>query len=165
MNINDVVGRVSSIITDTGKQIGDIVTEKTKEAKGYAKDTVDLMSLKNQVTSCKEVIKTNYQTLGEYYYKKYSEDPAADVVDAVRAIENAEETIKELESKIQEIKDSQAEFKAAKAAAAEEAKAEGVVADVDAEIQDVAAGVQITEEAIDKATEAVDKELDEIKPE
>lgn len=140
MAVKDVV----DILVETGKQVGSVVTEKAKEAGGYAKDAAQIASLKNQISTCKDMINKNYVTLGEYYYKKYEENPEAEMVEVVRVIANAEETIKELEARIQEIRDAQIEYRAAKEAAKE--CADEAVCDADAVV-----------------TEDIDEELAKVK--
>lgn len=134
---------VVDILVETGKQVSSVVSEKAKEASGYAKDAAQIASLKNQIATCKDMINKNFITLGEYYYKKYEENPESEMVEVVRVIANAQETIKELEAKIEEIKDAQVEYKAAKDAAKECADdavcdAEAVVTeDIDEELAKV----------------------------
>ena len=120
MELMDIAYKVGNIVKETGKQVGEVVTEKTKDVRGYAKDAVEVASLKNQIASYKDIINKNYLTIGEYYYKKYEENPEAEIVEAVRAIANAESTIESLEEKIEDIRYAQAAIKAAKQAAAEE---------------------------------------------
>lgn len=115
MAVKDVV----DILVETGKQVGSVVSEKAREAGNYAKDAAQIASLKNQISTCRDMINKNYVALGEYYYKKYEDNPEAEMVEVIRVITNAENTIKELEDKIQEIKDAQVEYRAAKETAKE----------------------------------------------
>jgi len=145
----DLFGRVSNVVVETGKTVGSVVADKAKEAKDLAKDTVEIASIKNQITASKEIIRSSYEALGKYYYDKYNggildgdEEPEV-VVNSIRAIDNANKLIAEYEAKIEEIKTTQAECKAARDAAAEGAE-------------------DIVVEATD-ATETVDDELAAVK--
>lgn len=136
MEIMDVVGKVGNIVVDAGKQVGDVVSVKAQEVKDYAKDAMEVASLKNQINNLKDLVNQNYVTLGEFYFKKYEENPDADIVEVVEVISKTQDKITELENKIDEIKSAQAELKAAKEAAeaeavdlAEEAKATGEAVD------------------------------------
>ncbi len=137
------VKSVVDILLETGKQVGSVVSEKAREAGGYAKDAAQIASLRNQITTCKDMINQNLITLGEHYFKKYEENPEAEMVEVIRVIANAQETIKELEAKIEEIKDSQIEYRAARDAAK---NMDGAVCDVDAVV-----------------TEDIDEELAKVK--
>ena len=120
MEFMDLVEKVGTVVAEAGKQVGSVVGEKTKAARDYARDAMEISSLKNQISAHRDAINKNYVTLGEYYYNKYEESPEADAVESVRAIDNAKTAITELEDKIAEIRAAQEEVKAAKQAAAEE---------------------------------------------
>lgn len=142
MELKDLVGRVGTIVKETGKQVGDVVNEKTKSARDYAKDTIEISKLSNQIASCKDLLNKDYATLGEYYYEKYAENPEAEIVETVRSIAHAKDTIAELEAKIEEIRAAQDELKEAKKAAAEEEAADAAEAEGTGSVDDELAKVK-----------------------
>lgn len=137
MDLMNLFGKVGNIVADTGKQVGSAVAKTAKEAKDYAKDAMEIANLKTQISTCEDAIKTNYAILGEYYYKNFAEDPAADVVESVRVIKNAEDTMKELEDQIAEIKAAQAVAKEAQSEDDIIVEAEDVTDSVDDELAKV----------------------------
>lgn len=120
MELMDLMGKVGSIVKETGKQVGDVVSEKTKGARDYAKDTIEISKLNNQIATCKDLMSKSYAALGEYYYEKYAENPEADIVETIRSIAKAKETIADLEARIDDIRSAQEELKEAKKTAAAE---------------------------------------------
>lgn len=154
-SIFDLVGKVGSVVAQTGKTVGSVVAEKAQEAKGFAKDTATIASIKNQINAANDIIKSSYEALGEYYYGKYtgevdaSEQEPEVVVNSIRAIDNAKKLIEEYQAKIEDIKVAQAEYKAAKDAAAD--GAEDIIVEA----------TEVVDEA--EVAESVDDELAQVK--
>ena len=84
-------------IGDTFMATGKLVTDKAQE-------TVDVINLKSQISTCEEVIRKNYQEIGKQYFEQYGENPEGGFEKQCEAIKNAQNGIKELQEKIRERK-------------------------------------------------------------
>lgn len=85
-------------------KLGDAITETGTKIADKAKETAEIVSLKNQIATCEEVIRKNYTEIGKLYYERYHEEPKEFLEKQCRAIENAQKGIEELHRKIEEIK-------------------------------------------------------------
>jgi len=86
------------------EKIGETITTKGKDVADKAKDMAEIVSLKNQINVCEDVIKKNYTEIGKLYYEEHVECENSAYEMQCKAIKNAENGIKELEAKIREIK-------------------------------------------------------------
>lgn len=85
-------------------KLGDAITETGNKIADKAKETAEIVSLKNQITTCEEVIKKNYAEIGKLYYEKYHDEPDELFGKQCRAICNAQNGVTELRKRIDEIK-------------------------------------------------------------
>lgn len=86
------------------EKLGDTITEKGMEVAGKARETAEILKLKNQIATCREVVKKNYRELGRLYYEKCGAHPDPDMETYCTAIRNALSGIEELQGKIEELK-------------------------------------------------------------
>ncbi len=86
------------------EKVSETITTKGKEAADKAKDMAEIVSLKNQIKVCEDVMKKNYMEIGKKYYESNAESPESEYEQQCIAIRNAQKGIKELEEKIHEIK-------------------------------------------------------------
>lgn len=93
-----------SDIMDFLDKLGDAITETGSKIADKAKETAEIVGLKNQITTCEEVIKKNYAEIGRLYYEKYHEEPEELFEKQCRAIGNAQNGVAELRKRIDEIK-------------------------------------------------------------
>ncbi len=84
-------------------KLGDAITETSGKIADKAKETAEIVSLKNQIATCEEVIKKNYTEIGKLYYEKHSGDSEL-FEKQCKAIENAKRGVAELRKRIDEIK-------------------------------------------------------------
>lgn len=84
-------------------KLGESISDKSKIAMDKAKELTEIARLKSQISTCQEVIKTNYLEIGKLYYEKYGAAPEQDFAKACGAIENAKVGQGELQKKIQEL--------------------------------------------------------------
>lgn len=91
--IMDILDKLGEAITETGGRIAD-----------KAKETAEIVGIKNQIATCEEVLKKNYAEIGRLYYEKYHDAPDELFEKQCRAIGNAQNGIAELRKKIDEIK-------------------------------------------------------------
>lgn len=89
---------------DLFDKLGDAITETGSKIADKAKETAEIVSLKNQIATCEEVIKKNYAEIGRLYYERYHDEPEELFGKQCRAIENAQNGVAELRKKIDEIK-------------------------------------------------------------
>lgn len=89
---------------DFFEKVGETITTKGKDVADKAKDMAEIVSLKNQINVCEEVIKKNYLEIGKLYYEEHVECENSAYERQCSAIKNAENGIKDLEAKIREIK-------------------------------------------------------------
>ena len=89
---------------DFFEKVGETITTKGKEAADKAKEVAEIVSLKNQIKVCEDVIKKNYMEIGKKYYEVNAEAEDAEFARQCTAIRNAEKGVKELEEKIRKIK-------------------------------------------------------------
>ncbi|MCM1192431.1 MAG: hypothetical protein NC123_10930 [Butyrivibrio sp.] len=85
-------------------KLGETITETGSKLADKAKETAELVSLKNQITTCEEVIRKNYVEIGKLYYEMYHDAPDAAFEKQCRAIGNAQNGVAELRKRIDEIK-------------------------------------------------------------
>ncbi len=85
-------------------KIGDVVSEKGRHAADKAKDTAEIMSLKSQLRTCEEVIKSNYLEIGRLFYEQYGDAADAPFEKQRTAIKNARSGAEQLQAKIDKIK-------------------------------------------------------------
>lgn len=85
-------------------KLGEAITETSSRIADRAKETAEIVSLRNQITTCEEVIKKNYIEIGKLYFEKYHDEPNELLGKQCRAIENAQNGIAELRKRIDEIK-------------------------------------------------------------
>lgn len=86
------------------EKVGGTLATKGKDVADKAKDMAEIVSLKNQISICEDVIKKNYMEIGKRYYEENAgrfDDPYEEQLTAVR---NAENGIKDLEERIKSIK-------------------------------------------------------------
>lgn len=86
------------------EKVGETITTKGRDVAEKAKDMAEIVSLKNQINVCEEVIRKNYIEIGKLYYEEHIECENSAYERQCSAIKNAENGIKELEAKIREIK-------------------------------------------------------------
>ena len=86
------------------EKVGETITTKGKDVADKAKDMAEIVSLKNQISVCEDVIRKNYMEIGKLYYEEHIECENSAYERQCSAIKNAENGIKELESKIRIIK-------------------------------------------------------------
>ena len=86
------------------EKVGETITTKGKDVADKAKDMAEIVSLKNQISVCEDVIRKNYMEIGKLYYEEHIECENSAYGRQCSAITNAENGIKELESKIRIIK-------------------------------------------------------------
>lgn len=86
------------------EKVGETITTKGKDVADKAKDMAEIVSLKNQINACEDVIKKNYMEIGKLYYEEHIECENSAYERQCSAIKNAENGIKELEAKIRDIK-------------------------------------------------------------
>lgn len=89
---------------DFFEKVGETITIKGKEAADKAKEMAEIVSLKNQIKVCEDVIKKNYMEIGKKYYENNAENQDSEYEQQCTAIRNAQKGIQELETKISEIK-------------------------------------------------------------
>lgn len=93
------------------EKVGETITTKGKDVADKAKDMAEIVSLKNQINVCEDVIKKNYMEIGKQYYEDHVQCGNSAYEKQCDAIRNAENGIKELEAKIREIKGIKSEAK------------------------------------------------------
>ncbi len=93
-----------SVIMEFFDKLGEAITEKGGKIADKARETAEIVGLKNQISTCEEVIKKNYAEIGKLYYEKHHDEPEELFGKQCRAIENAQNGIAELRKKIDEIK-------------------------------------------------------------
>ncbi len=98
------VNRIGGEGMDFFEKVGETITTKGKEAADKAKEVAEIVSLKNQIKVCEDVIKKNYMEIGKKYYEANAETEDAEFARQCTAIRNAEKGVKELEEKIRKIK-------------------------------------------------------------
>lgn len=89
---------------DFFEKVGETITTKGKDVTNKAKDMAEIVSLKNQISVCEDVIKKNYMEIGKKYYEENAQSENENYERQCTAIRNAENGIRELEEKIREIK-------------------------------------------------------------
>lgn len=89
---------------DFFEKVGETITTKGKEVGDKAKDVAEIVSLKNQIKVCEDVIRKNYMEIGKKYYEANKDSLDAEYERQCTAIKNAENGVKELEEKIRKIK-------------------------------------------------------------
>lgn len=85
-------------------KLGEAIAEKGSRIADKAKETAELVGLRNQIDTCEEVIKKNYMEIGKLYYEKCHGDPDELFEKQCRAIGNAQNGVAELRKRIDEIK-------------------------------------------------------------
>lgn len=84
-------------------KVSDVITEKGSKIAVKAKETAEIVSLKNQIATCEEVIRKNYMEIGKLYYEQHQgEDERFEK--QCSAIENAKKGVTELRKKIDDIR-------------------------------------------------------------
>ena len=86
------------------EQVGNVISEKGREAVDKTRILAEIMSLKSQIATCQEVIKKNYLEIGKLYYEEYRDVEDAPFEKQREAITNARKGEEELQAKIEELK-------------------------------------------------------------
>lgn len=86
------------------EKLGDTIAGKGKEVAGKAKNTAEIFNLKNQISTCEEVVKKNFQEIGRIYYETYGASPEEPFAAPCEAVRNAYIGINNLQDKINELK-------------------------------------------------------------
>ncbi len=89
---------------DFFEKVGETITAKGKDVTNKAKEMAEIAGLRNQISTCEEVIRKNYFEIGRLYYEKYQDEQANEFDSQCTAIANAKNGINALEDKIREIK-------------------------------------------------------------
>lgn len=89
---------------DFFEKVGETITAKGKDVTNKAKDMAEIASLRNQISTCEEVIRKNYLEIGRLYYEQFREAENNDFMEQCMAITNAKNGVEALEGKIREIK-------------------------------------------------------------
>lgn len=84
-------------------KVSDVIAEKGSRIAGKAKETAEIVSLKNQIATCEEVIKKNYAEIGKLYYERHRGEDESFQKQCL-AIENAKKGVAELRKKIDDIR-------------------------------------------------------------
>lgn len=95
------------------ERLGDVITQKGKEAADKAREAAEIARLRSQISTCEEVIKKNYLEIGRQYYERYGRTGTEEAVSGssenpfakqCMAIENAGRGVERLQEKIRKIK-------------------------------------------------------------
>ena len=89
---------------DIFEKVGETVVTKGKEVADKAKEIAEIANLRNQISTCEEVMKKNYIEIGKNYYNQYGDMPEEPFEKQCRSIKNAKNGIDELQDKIKEVK-------------------------------------------------------------
>ncbi len=78
-----------------------------QSVKNEAGDAVGITKQKSKISKEKNKIKENYEEIGKYYYKKYTEASQADegVMQFMKAIDESKKAIDECNAEIEKIKE------------------------------------------------------------
>ncbi len=89
---------------DFFEKVGETITEKGKEVTNKAKDIAEIAGLRNQISTCEDVIRKNYLEIGRLYYEQFANSENNAFEEQCMAIANAKNGVEALEEKIREIK-------------------------------------------------------------
>ncbi len=89
---------------DFFEKVGETITEKGKEVTNKAKDIAEIAGLRNQISTCEDVIRKNYLEIGRLYYEQFANTENNAFEEQCTAIANAKNGVEALEGKIREIK-------------------------------------------------------------
>lgn len=85
--------------------LGEIISEKGKEAKEAAKKVAEIANLKGKISGVQTEIRKNYCKIGEAYYEAYkSAEVTCEFEEYVQAIRDAKKAVAELTFKLNELK-------------------------------------------------------------
>ena len=87
------------------EKVGNVISEKGREAVDKTRILAEIMSLKSQIATCQEVIKKNYLEIGKLYYEEYRDVEDAPFEKQREAITNARKGEEELQAKDKELYD------------------------------------------------------------
>ena len=89
---------------DCFEKLGETISAKGKQVADKAKDTVEILNLKSQISTCEEVIRMNYLEIGRLFYEEYGSNADAPFEKQRTAIKNARIGAEELQKKIDRLK-------------------------------------------------------------
>lgn len=89
---------------DFMEKVGEVISDKGREAVDKTKALAEIVSLKGQIAACQEVIKKNYLEIGRLYYEECRDAEDAPFGKQREAITNARRGVEELQAKIDELK-------------------------------------------------------------
>lgn len=89
---------------DFVEKVGGVIVLEGKKAKDKARELAEIARLKNQISTCGEVMQKNYEEIGRLYYQQYGENPEALFEKQCSAVKNAGKGMEELKEKIRQIK-------------------------------------------------------------
>lgn len=89
---------------DFVEKVGEVISEKGREAVDKTRTLAEIMGLKGQIATCQEVIKKNYLEIGRLYYEEYRDVEDAPFEKQIEAITNARRGVEELQAKIDELR-------------------------------------------------------------
>ena len=85
--------------------LGEIISERGKEAAGVAKKVAEIANLKGQINGIETEIKKNYRKIGEAYYETYKDaEVTCEFEEFVQVIRDAKKAVEELKRKVSELK-------------------------------------------------------------
>lgn len=89
------------------KKIGEMIERSGDKAYRKGKAAKDVLALKGQISTCEDLIRRDYSTIGRKYFEMYADDISKANPEFARhmsEIENAKKAIKDLEARIEDIK-------------------------------------------------------------
>lgn len=81
-----------------------VIAVKGKEAADKAKEMKEIITLKNRIATCEEVMNKNYMEIGRKYFAQYGEEPEEAFAKECRAIRNAEKGKEKLLEELESVK-------------------------------------------------------------
>lgn len=86
------------------EKVGNVISEKGKEAVDKTRSLAGIMNLKSQIATCEEVIRKNYLEIGKLYYEEHCEEENAPYKKQLDAIRNARKGVEDLKEEIELLK-------------------------------------------------------------
>lgn len=89
------------------KKIGAFIESSGDKAYRKGKAAKDILSIKGQISTCEDLIRRDFSTIGRKYYEMYANDMEnanPEFARQMNEITNAKKAIKDLEARIEDIK-------------------------------------------------------------
>jgi len=89
------------------KKLGTLIEHSGDKAYRKGKAAKDVLAIKGQISTCEDLIRRDFSTIGRKYYEMYANNPESvnpEFARQMTEITNAKKAIKDLEARIEDIK-------------------------------------------------------------